>query len=86
MPISNPSNSSSPIIVSSVEPSESPNKIGEIWFKSSTGQLWVSTGTSSVEDWVETSVDSPAVDLAIFDSILVADGQVVTDGANIVYR
>lgn len=86
MPISNPSaNTSSSLILETKAPTDPPSALKIQWVDITTGQMWVSKATASLSDWVLIA-KGIKVGTEILDRILVANGDVVTDGKNVVYR
>jgi hypothetical protein len=90
MPINNPSyienRGNASVTAADTPPNRLPVAIGETWFNKVTKRVWISTGMATLADWEDISVDIPPFDLTVFDKILVADGQVLTDGNNVLYR
>ncbi|CAN1211909.1 hypothetical protein TUMEXPCC7403_17015 [Tumidithrix helvetica PCC 7403] len=96
MPIKNPLNNTPiellpvneqpTIVVITHDPDTAPSMVGLMWFNPSSRRLWISKGVLSVNDWSEIRIDAESIDLAIFDNILVANGDVVTDGTNVILK
>lgn len=86
MPISNPSaNTSSSLILETKAPTDPPSASKIQWVDITTGQMWVSKATASLSDWVLIA-EAIKVGNGILDRIIVANGEVLTDGKNVVYR
>ena len=85
MPISNPSTNTSSLILETKAPTDPPSALKTQWVDITTGQMWVSKATASPSDWVLIA-KGIKVGTEILDRILVANGEVVTDGKNVVYK
>ncbi len=85
MPISNPSPNTSSLILETKAPTDPPTALKTQWVDITTGQMWVSKATASPSDWVLIA-KGIKVGTEILDRILVANGDVVTDGKNVVYK
>jgi hypothetical protein len=85
MPISNPSANTSSLILKDKAPTDPPPALKIQWVDIVTGRMWVSKATASPSDWVLIA-EGIKVGTEILDRILVADGDVVTDGKNVVYK
>jgi hypothetical protein len=85
MPISNPSANPSIIILDDKAPTDPPLALKIQWVDILTGRMWVSKATASASDWVLIA-GGIKVGTEILDRILVANGDVVTDGKNVIYR
>ncbi len=86
MPIANPSaNTSSSLILEDKAPTDPPPALKIQWVDITTGQMWVSKATTSPNDWVLIA-KGIEVGAEILDRIIVANGDVVTDGKNVVYK
>lgn len=86
MPISNPSaNTSCRLILETKAPTDPPPALKIQWVDITTGRLWVSKAIDTMSDWVLIG-EGIKVGTEILDRIIVANGDVVTDGKNVVYR
>jgi hypothetical protein len=84
MPISNPLLNTSSLILEDKAPTDPPSEQRVQWVDVTTGRMWVSRATSNQSDWVLIA-EGIKVGTEILDRIIVADGDVVTDGKNVLY-
>jgi hypothetical protein len=85
MPIANPSANTSSLILETKAPTDPPPALKIQWVDITTGQMWVSKATTSPNDWVLIG-EGIKVGTEILDRIIVANGEVLTDGKNVVYK
>ncbi len=88
MPISNPlttaNSQATPPTISTADPNTPPAQVGLFWLNTTTRQLYLSTGTAAVGNWVAIAQQTDIT--ALLSRIVVANGQVITDGENVIYQ
>lgn len=87
MPINNPpinqgAGDQNMLLLEEGSPTYPPPSAKVQWVDILTGRLWISKDTESVEDWIEIT----QLRVEVLDRILVANGDVLTDGQNVLYK